>query len=111
MVFMLRFPLLFVTFLVAAHAPDVAHAATASPQSVLRCSGGGFFDQPGRFFRMRDVRRMARTNFYGLGIGALGHLALVFRIDRSVLRSHQVPTGFRLPGRSSNWRCERVLGK
>jgi len=73
--------------------------------------GGSFFDQPGRFLRMRDVSRVARTHLDCPGIGALGHLALIFGIDRSVLRSHQIPAGFRLPSRSSNWRCERVLGK
>src|SRR5262249_49601554 len=72
------------------------------------CNPGGrsFLDQPGGFLRMRDVSRVARTYLDCLGIGALGHLALIFGIDRSVLRSHQIPTGFRLPSRSSNRRCE-----
>src|SRR5262249_30806601 len=76
------------------------------PSLLLRGGGGSFFDQLGRFLRMRDVSRVARIHLDCLGIGALGHLALVFWIDRPVVRSHQVPTGFRLPSRSSNWRCE-----
>src|SRR5262245_32478643 len=54
------------------------------PQLLLRCGSGSFFDELGRFLRMRNVGRMARIHLDCLGISALGHLALVFRIDRSV---------------------------
>src|SRR5262245_33069075 len=90
-------------FLISAGA---AAETKAILQLLLRYGGGSFFDQLGRFLWMRDVGRVARTHLGCLGVGALGHLALVFRIDRPVLRRHLIPAGFRLPSRRSNWRCE-----
>src|SRR5579863_8250570 len=55
------------------------------------CGGGSLFDELGCFLRVRHVGHMAGIDFDRLGIGALGHHALLYRIDRPIRAGHHVP--------------------
>src|SRR5271154_5957414 len=72
------------------------------------CGGGSLFDELGCFLRVRHVGHMARLHFDCLGLGALRHHALLFRIYRSVFGCHHVKSGLVLPGGILDQMGERV---
>src|SRR5271168_1585738 len=88
---------------------------TGSAESILSESiwlltdgGGSLFDELGCFLRKRHIGDMARLHFDRLGLGALGHHALLIRIDRSVFGGYHVPGGLVLPGGICDLMGERV---
>ena len=68
---------------IAVAGPTAASAEIILPQStsLLTDGGGGLFNELGCFVRMRHIGHMARLHFDRLGLGALRHHALLFRID------------------------------
>jgi len=74
------------------------------------CVCGSIFDELGRFLRVRHVGHVARVHFDGGRIGALGHHAFLYRIDRPIRAGHHIPGGLGLPGGIRDLVGERISG-